>query len=168
MNYRLVQFFLYDCVDKGHTSNRLQEYSRWYGDGLEVGRGRVVARDQLGVDVAVQLAVQVVVALVLEGRAASGALETLHVQVLVLDADEHAAASTNNGSKPTTMLRDFIELTKTGCNVNISTRYMLTGFRRRLLCDLSSNYRAGMCITYSDEVRRNENMLKYSRHHMYI
>lgn len=41
-------------------------------------------------DVAVQLAVQVVVALVLQRRAASRALEALHVQVLVLDAHEHA------------------------------------------------------------------------------
>lgn len=42
-------------------------------------------------DVAVQLAVQVVVPLVLERRAARRALEALNVQVLVLDAHEHAA-----------------------------------------------------------------------------
>lgn len=41
-------------------------------------------------DVAVQLAVQVVVALVLQRRAAGRALEAFHVQILVLDSHEHA------------------------------------------------------------------------------
>lgn len=77
------------------SKRRRRMYVRWYGDGLEVGRGRVLARDELGVDVAVQLAVEVVVALVLERRAARRALEALHVQVLVLDAHEHAAATNN-------------------------------------------------------------------------
>lgn len=71
------------------------EYSRRHGDGLEVGRGRVLARRELGVDVAVQLAVDVVVALVLERRAARRALEALHVHVLVFDAHEHAAVRIN-------------------------------------------------------------------------
>lgn len=42
-------------------------------------------------DVAVQLPVQVVVALVLQRSAASGTLEALHVEVLVLYADEYTA-----------------------------------------------------------------------------
>jgi len=42
------------------------------------------------VDVAVELVVEVVVALVLQRGAAGGTLEALHVQVLVLDAHEHA------------------------------------------------------------------------------
>lgn len=45
----------------------------------------------LGVDVAVELVVEVVVALVLQRGAAGGALEALHVQVLVLDAHKHTA-----------------------------------------------------------------------------
>lgn len=45
-------------------------------------------------DVAVQLAVQVVVALVLQRGAARRALEALHVQILILDAHEHAATHT--------------------------------------------------------------------------
>lgn len=45
-------------------------------------------------DVAVELPVQVVVALVLERRAARRALEALHVQVLVLYAHEYAATQT--------------------------------------------------------------------------
>lgn len=40
----------------------------------------------LGVNVAVELVVKVVVALVLQGCATSGALEALDVQILVLDA----------------------------------------------------------------------------------
>lgn len=40
-------------------------------------------------DVTVQLAVQVEVALILERRATSGALEAISVQVLVLDAHKH-------------------------------------------------------------------------------
>lgn len=49
-------------------------------------------------DVAVQLAVQVVVALVLQRRAARRTLEALHVQVLVLDAHEHTAKQDNTKS----------------------------------------------------------------------
>jgi len=41
-------------------------------------------------DVTVQLVVEVVVTLVLQRGAAGGTLEALHVQVLVLDAHEHA------------------------------------------------------------------------------
>ncbi len=66
---------------------------RWHGDGLQVGRGRVLARHHLGVDVAVQLVVEVVVAHVLQGGAAGGALEALDVQVLVLDAHEDTPAT---------------------------------------------------------------------------
>ena len=40
-------------------------------------------------DVAVQLAVQVEVALILERRATGGAFEAISVQVLVLDAHKH-------------------------------------------------------------------------------
>lgn len=43
-------------------------------------------------DIAVQLVVEVVVAHVLQGGAASGALEALHVKVLVLDSHEHTPA----------------------------------------------------------------------------
>lgn len=46
-------------------------------------------------DVAVELAVQVVVALVLQRRAASRALEAFHVQIFVLDSHEHAAVTNN-------------------------------------------------------------------------
>lgn len=40
-------------------------------------------------DVAIQLVVQIEVALVLQRRSASGALEAVHMQVLVLDAHKH-------------------------------------------------------------------------------
>lgn len=54
--------------------------------------GWVLECSLLGMDVAVQLVVEVVVALVLQRGAAGSALEALHVQVLVLDAHEHTAA----------------------------------------------------------------------------
>lgn len=69
----------------------LDEYSRRHGDGLEVGRGRVLARNQLSVNVTIQLGVDIVVALVFEGSTTRRALEALHVQVFVFDADEHSA-----------------------------------------------------------------------------
>lgn len=50
-------------------------------------------------DVAVQLVVEVVVALVLQRGAASGTLEAFHVQVLVLDAHEHTAIEGEEGTK---------------------------------------------------------------------
>lgn len=59
--------------------------------------GRVLQCSLLGMDVAVQLVVEVVVALVLQRGAAGGALEALHVQVLVLDAHEHTAAGRGGG-----------------------------------------------------------------------
>lgn len=74
-----------------------------------MGRRRVLASDQLGVDVAVQLAIQVVIALVLQGAATRRTLETLHVQVLVLDAHEHSAANT----------RDCYILDKSSCGEKI-------------------------------------------------
>lgn len=52
---------------------------------------RVLECSLLGMDVAVELVVEVVVALVLQRGAAGGALEALHVQVLVLDAHKDAA-----------------------------------------------------------------------------
>lgn len=52
---------------------------------------RVLESSLLGMDVAVELVVEVVVALVLQRGAAGGALEALHVQVLVLDAHKDAA-----------------------------------------------------------------------------
>lgn len=51
---------------------------------------RMLLGSLLGVDVAVELVVEVVVALVLQGCATSGALEALHVQVLILDAHKDA------------------------------------------------------------------------------
>lgn len=54
-------------------------------------RRRIVGGRHLRVDVAVQLVVQIEVALVLQRGAACGALEAVHVQVLVLDAHEHTA-----------------------------------------------------------------------------
>lgn len=53
-------------------------------------RRRTLESRQPGVDVAVQLVVQVEVSLVLERRSTGGALEAIGVQVLVLDAHEHA------------------------------------------------------------------------------
>lgn len=67
------------------------ECLRRHGDRLEVGRGRVLARNQLSVNVAVQLGVDVVVALVLEGRTARRTFKALHVQVFVFYAHEHTA-----------------------------------------------------------------------------
>lgn len=43
-------------------------------------------------NVAVQLIVDIVITDILQGRAASRALEALHVEVLVLDPDEHTSA----------------------------------------------------------------------------
>lgn len=58
-----------------------------------VGAGRrAVKRRQPRMDVAVQLVVQIEIALVLQGGAAGGTLEAVGVQVLVLDAHKHAAA----------------------------------------------------------------------------
>lgn len=54
-------------------------------------RRRIVGGRHLRVDVAVQLVVQIKVALVFQRGAARGALEAVHVQVLVLDAHEHTA-----------------------------------------------------------------------------
>lgn len=59
-------------------------------------------------DVAVKLPVQVVVALVLERRAASRALETFHVQVLVLDAHEHTAIQIRIISLQLTKMDDVV------------------------------------------------------------
>lgn len=67
-----------------------------HGDIALGAGGRVVHGRLLGMDVAVQLVVEVVVALVLQRGAAGGALEALHVEVLVLDADENA---TGNGGR---------------------------------------------------------------------
>lgn len=56
-----------------------------------VGAGwRTLQCRQPSVDVAVQLVVQVEVSLVLERRSTGGALEAISVEVLVLDAHEHA------------------------------------------------------------------------------
>lgn len=48
----------------------------------------VLHGDQLSVDIAIQLIVDIEVALVLQRRAASGAPETVNMQVLVLDTHE--------------------------------------------------------------------------------
>lgn len=74
---------------------KFAECLRRHGDRLEIGRGRVLARNQLSVDVAVQLGVNVVVALVLEGRTTRRAFEALHVQVFVFNAHEHTAIEKN-------------------------------------------------------------------------
>lgn len=49
--------------------------------------------DKLSMDVAVQFAIQVVVALVLQRRATGRALEAFHVQILVLNSHEHATVT---------------------------------------------------------------------------
>lgn len=54
-------------------------------------RWRMRLGGHLGMDVAIELVVEVVVALVLQGGATGGALEALHVQVLVLDAHKDTA-----------------------------------------------------------------------------
>lgn len=64
---------------------------------VHAGR-RAVERRQPGMDVAVQLVVQTEIALVLQGGAAGGTLEAVGVQVLVLDAHEHANNQTLAGS----------------------------------------------------------------------
>lgn len=56
-------------------------------------RRRVLRCGHLRVDVAVQLVVQIEVALVLQRCATGGTLEAVDVQVLVLDADEDTAAN---------------------------------------------------------------------------
>lgn len=58
---------------------------------LGAGR-RIVDGRHFRMDVAVELVVQIEVALVLQRGAARGALKAVHVQVLVLDAHEHTAA----------------------------------------------------------------------------
>lgn len=69
----------------------------WNWDiSLGTRRG-VLHRNQLGVDIAIQLIVYVEVALVLQGRATSCAPETFHMQVLVLDADEDAPVQSKTG-----------------------------------------------------------------------
>lgn len=57
----------------------LDEYLRRHGNGLEIRRGRVLTCNQLCVNVTVQLGVDIVVALVFEGRTTRRALEALHV-----------------------------------------------------------------------------------------
>lgn len=59
-------------------------------------RRGILHRNQLGVDIAIQLIVYVEVALILQGGAASGAPEAFHMQVLVLDAHEHATKRTQD------------------------------------------------------------------------
>lgn len=54
-------------------------------------RWRIIDRGHLSVDVAVQFVVQIEVTLVLQRRSASGALEAVHMQVLVLYADKYTA-----------------------------------------------------------------------------
>lgn len=52
--------------------------------------------DQLRVDVAVQFVVDIVIADVLQGGAAGGAFEALHVKILLLDPDEDTPAGQAN------------------------------------------------------------------------
>lgn len=65
-------------------------------DRLQVGSWRVGSGDELGVYVTVELVVDVVVAYVLQWGSTGGALETLNVQVLVLDAHKHTTEHTTN------------------------------------------------------------------------
>lgn len=73
---------------RSHLRTRL----RRLGHRFQIRRRRILARYHFGVDVAVELLVDAVVADVLERRAACGALETLDVQILAFDAHEHASA----------------------------------------------------------------------------
>lgn len=74
-----------DCVDTTHL--RLNGHR-----AVALGAGRrIVDSRHLSVNIAIELVVQIEVALILQRRAARGALEAVHVQVLVLDAHEHTA-----------------------------------------------------------------------------
>lgn len=72
--------------------NSAARYLRRDGDRLQVRCRGVGSSHQLGVDVTVELVVDVVVADVLQRGPASGTLETLNVQVLVLDSHKHSSA----------------------------------------------------------------------------
>ena len=55
--------------------------------------------DQFRVYVAIQFVVDIIVADVFQGSAASGAFETLHVKILVLDSHEHTSAERESEGK---------------------------------------------------------------------
>lgn len=59
-------------------------------------------------DVAVQFVVDVVIADVLQGSAASGAFEALHVEVLLLDPDEHSP--TEKVGRLNSLVSDFAQV----------------------------------------------------------
>lgn len=62
--------------------------ARWYSDWNHASRC-ILPGDQFRVYVAIQFVVDIIVADVFQGSAASGAFETLHVKILVLDSHEH-------------------------------------------------------------------------------
>lgn len=85
-------------------------YLRWEGDGHQsvggsVRRGAVQSR-HASVDVAVQLIVQVEVALVLQWGAASGTLETLNMEIFILNSHKH---STNDDLFKSFFVRNGME-----------------------------------------------------------
>lgn len=64
----------------------------WYGNIAISAGWWILHGGQFGMDVTVQLVVEIVVTLVFQAGATSGALEALNVQVLVLDANEHTTS----------------------------------------------------------------------------
>lgn len=65
-------------------------YLRRHSDRLQIGRRRVLSGDHLGVNVAVQLVVDGVVAHVLQRCSARGALEALNVQIFLFYPHENS------------------------------------------------------------------------------
>lgn len=93
-------FFLFSALFKlcysyfAHDSPRFpydSTYLRWYSDWNHASRC-ILPGDQFRVYVAIQFVVDIIVADVFQGSAASGAFETLHVKILVLDSYEDTSA----------------------------------------------------------------------------
>ena len=76
----------------------IQHYLRWYSDWNHASRC-ILPGDQFRVYVAIQFVVDIIVADVFQGSAASGAFETLHVKILVLDSHEHTSAERERGKE---------------------------------------------------------------------
>lgn len=94
----LKRFYLARYLNSAHISRMIlpdflmiQHYLRWYSDWNHASRC-ILPGDQFRVYVAIQFVVDIIVADVFQGSAASGAFETLHVKILVLDSHEDASA----------------------------------------------------------------------------
>ena len=74
-------------------------YVRSDGDWYHSSGRRCLPGDHLGVDVAVELVVDVVVADVLQGGAAGRALEALHVEILLLYSHEDTAGLSSDAKR---------------------------------------------------------------------